>query len=199
MNNWSIEFAPLLPVPFLIFAGMAMLALLALLAWRHSRGLLMRSLAMLALLAALANPTLRQEERETLANIAIVVVDRSTSQALADRPGQTDAVRRELETRLGKVNNLEVKWVVADNKTGKRNAGTRLFESLNTALENTPPDRIAGVVMITDGQVHDVPKSAAALGFESPVHVLLTGRPDEFDRRLEVIKAPRYGIVGTDA
>ena len=50
--------------------------------------------------------------------------------------------------------------------------------------------------MITDGQVHDVPKSAAALGFDAPVHALLTGAPDEFDRRIEVLKAPRYGIVG---
>ena len=50
--------------------------------------------------------------------------------------------------------------------------------------------------MLTDGEVHDVPKSASALGFDAPVHALLTGAPDEFDRRIEVLKAPRYGIVG---
>ena len=31
--------------------------------------------------------------------------------------------------------------------------------------------------MITDGQVHDVPKSAQVLGFDAPVHALLTGGP----------------------
>ena len=41
-----------------------------------------------------------------------------------------------------------------------------------------------------------MPKSAAALGFDAPVHALLTGAPDEFDRRIEVLQAPRYGIVG---
>jgi hypothetical protein len=51
--------------------------------------------------------------------------------------------------------------------------------------------------MITDGQVHDVPKSAQVLGFDAPVHALLTGSPDEFDRRIEILKSPRYGIVGT--
>jgi hypothetical protein len=50
--------------------------------------------------------------------------------------------------------------------------------------------------MLTDGEVHDVPKSATALGFDAPVHALLTGAPDEFDRRIEVLSAPRYGIVG---
>jgi hypothetical protein len=64
------------------------------------------------------------------------------------------------------------------------------------ALGDIPPDRIAGVILVTDGQVHDVPKKAAALGFDAPVHTLLTGRPDEFDRRIEVVKAPRYGLVG---
>ena len=63
-------------------------------------------------------------------------------------------------------------------------------------LANTPPDRLAGVIMVTDGQVHDVPANAAALGFDAPVHTLLTGRPDEFDRRIEVLVAPKYAIVG---
>ena len=83
--------------------------------------------------------------------------------------------------------------------TGEAASGTNLFADLNSALANTPPDRLAGVIMVTDGQVHDVPKSAQALGFDAPVHALLTGRPDEFDRRIEVLKAPRYGIVGRRA
>ena len=85
------------------------------------------------------------------------------------------------------------------SRPARRPSGTNLFADLNSALANTPPDRLAGVIMITDGQVHDVPKSAQTLGFDAPVHALLTGAPDEFDRRIEVLKAPRYGIVGSDA
>ena len=148
-------------------------------------------------LLALANPTLRQEERESLANIAIVVVDESMSQTIAGRPEQTQAIRRELEAKLGGIPNLQVRWVNSSKPTGESAAGTNLFADLNSALANTPPDRLAGVVMITDGQVHDVPKSAQVLGFDAPVHALLTGQPDEFDRRIEILKAPRYGIVGS--
>ncbi|MFV0294629.1 MAG: hypothetical protein ACK5JT_00720, partial [Hyphomicrobiaceae bacterium] len=79
---------------------------------------------------------------------------------------------------------------------GVGTSGTNLFAELNRALANVPPDRLAGVIMITDGQVHDVPVSAGALGFDAPVHALLTGRPDEFDRRIEIIKGPKFGIVG---
>lgn len=194
--SWSIEFAPLVPEPLLWAAGVLALLLCGLLIFRRSRGAFWRAAALAALLAALMNPTLRQEERESLANIALVVVDESTSQQLDKRPEQKAAIRTELESRLGKIKNLEIKWTTsarADSTVGK---GTQLFATLNQALTNTPPDRIAGVVFITDGQVHDVPKSTAALGFDAPIHTLLTGTPNEFDRRIEVIEAPRYGLVG---
>ena len=173
------------------------MALVVLLLVRRSRGALLRALSLAALLLALANPTLRQEERESLANIAIVVLDESLSQTIAGRPEQTAAIKRELEAKLGAINNLQVRWVNSSKPTGEQAAGTNLFQDLNSALANTPPDRLAGVIMITDGQVHDVPKTAQVLGFDAPVHGLLTGQPDEFDRRIEILKAPRYGFVGS--
>ncbi len=194
--NWSIDFAPVLPVPVLWIAGAIAIALVAHLLYRGSRGALVRAAALAALLAALANPMLRQEERESLNNVAIVIVDESTSQTLGDRKEQTAAVKADLEAKLAKFPNLTVKWVSASRPGIKNSPGTHLFDDLNKALADTPPDRLAGVILLTDGEVHDVPKSAAALGFEAPVHALLTGAPDEFDRRIEILKAPRYGIVG---
>ncbi len=197
MSNWSVDFALMVPAPVFWAGAVLAVVLIVLLLLRRSRGALMRALALAALLLALANPTLRQEERESLANIAIVVTDESLSQTLAGRPEQTAAVKRELEARLGGIANLQVRWVSSSKPSGEQAAGTNLFADLNSALANTPPDRLAGVIMVTDGQVHDVPKSAQVLGFDAPVHALLTGRPDEFDRRIEILKSPRYGIVGT--
>ncbi|HJU32933.1 MAG TPA: hypothetical protein VJ740_15825 [Hyphomicrobiaceae bacterium] len=187
----------MVPAP-LLWAGAALAAVLvAMLLFRRNRGAVLRALSLAALLFALSNPTLRQEERESLANIAIVVLDESLSQQIAGRPEQTAAIRHELEAKLGGIANLQVRWVTSSKPTGETASGTNLFTDLNSALANTPPDRLAGVIMVTDGQVHDVPKSAATLGFDAPVHALLTGQPDEFDRRIEVTKAPRYGIVGS--
>jgi hypothetical protein len=197
MSNWSLDFALMVPPP-VYWAGAALAAMLvALLLVRRTRGGLLRALSLGALLLALANPTLRQEERESLANIAIVVTDESLSQTIAGRPEQTAAIKRELEARLGDIPNLQIRWVSSSRPTGQQPAGTNLFADLNSALANTPPDRLAGVIMITDGEVHDVPKSAQTLGFDAPVHALLTGTPGEFDRRIEITKAPRYGIVGS--
>ena len=194
--NWSIDFSPVLP-PGLLWAALGISALLVIvLALGSSRGTTLRALTLATLLAALANPSLRQEERESLANIVVVVSDESTSQSLAGRPEQRKAIRKILEDKLGRIPNLDVRWLNSSRPGAGRANGTNLFADLNTALANTPTDRLAGVIFISDGQVHDVPKSAAALGFEAPVHVLLTGKPGEFDRRIEIIKAPRYGIVG---
>jgi hypothetical protein len=193
--SWSIDLAPMLPGPALWAGGIIALALVSLLLLNRSRGAALRAASIGALLAALLNPILREEEREKLANIVLVAVDESASQTLEKRPEQVRAVRAELEGRLAGIENLEVKWVAA-TAAAMTGQGTQLFGELNKALANTPPDRLAGVIFITDGQVHDVPKSAEALGFDAPVHALLVGTPNEFDRRIEAIKAPRYGLVG---
>jgi hypothetical protein len=193
--NWSIDIAPMVPAPLLVAAIVVGLALIAVLFFRRTRGAALRALALAAIVAALANPSFRQEERESLANIAVVLVDESTSQSIAGRPAQTAAIRADLEDKLGRIPGLEVKWISASRPTGEGTAGTHLFTELNRALSEIAPDRLAGVIMITDGQVHDIPASAAALGFNAPVHALVTGRPDEFDRRIEVITAPKFGIV----
>ena len=143
--------------------------------FRRSPGALLRAVALGTLLLALANPTLREEERESLGNIAIVVVDQSTSQTLAERPAQAAAIRADLEKKLKDIKGLEVVWVDAGRAEKSTAPGTNLFADLNQALVNVPPDRLAGVVMVTDGQVHDIPKRAAELGFNAPVHVSVDG------------------------
>lgn len=194
--NWSIDFNPLLPPPVIWALALIALALVAMLFVRRTRGAWLRLAALGALVAAILNPTLREEERDKLANVAIVVIDDSTSQKLAKRPEETAAIKADLEAKLGKVANLTIKWVDAGKPSEQAASGTNLFTDLNAALTDTPPDRIAGVVFITDGQVHDVAKNVQSLGFDAPVHTLLTGSPGEFDRRIEIIEAPRYGLVG---
>ncbi len=55
---------------------------------------------------------------------------------------------------------------------------------------------VAGIILISDGQIHDLPESVESLGIEAPIHLLLTGRENEGDRHLMVTQAPSFGIVG---
>jgi hypothetical protein len=192
----TLDFAPLLPLlaVALIAAFGAALAFFAI--WRNVRGAWLRLAALAALTLALLNPVIFQEEREPLSSIVSVVVDRSQSQASLERTSQTDAALEELLAGMERFPEFDVR--VSESGTGENEEApsTRLFETLAASIQDVPTARLGGAIFITDGQVHDVPASAAGLGFDAPVHALVTGRPDETDRRIEMVEAPRFGIVG---
>ena len=195
--RWSIEFLPFVSWPVIWALAALGVVLFALLLWRARRGALLRALAYAMLLLAIANPHLKQEDREPLNDVLAVVVDDTQSQTIAGRDPRTEAIRKDLEERLKAFPNLDVRWIHSASTAGDGDRdGTMLFTDLAKGLADVPPDRLAGVIMLTDGNVHDVPGNAAALGFDVPVHALLTGKPGEFDRRLEVLRAPRFGLVG---
>jgi len=195
--RWSIEFLPFVSWPVIWALAAFGMVLFALLLWRARRGALLRALAYAMLLLAIANPHLKQEDREPLNDVLAVVVDGTQSQAIAGRDPRTEAIRKDLEERLKTFPNLDVRWIHSASTSGDGDRdGTMLFTDLAKGLADVPPDRLAGVIMLTDGNVHDVPGNAAALGFDAPVHALLTGKPGEFDRRLEILRAPRFGLVG---
>jgi hypothetical protein len=186
----QIVFEPLLPLT-LISALAAVSALVVVLAlWRGLVGWWLRGLAALVLLFALAGPSIREEDRAPVSNIALLVSDASASNRIAGRPEQVqaalDGLRGEVEA-LGE--RLEVREVsVADGGDD----GTELITALMEAAAELPSDRIAGAILVTDGQAHD---AAALADFPAPVHVLLTGQATDWDRRVVVETAPAFAIV----
>ena len=191
----GVSFSPLVPAA-VIWAAVAVAFVISLLiVFGRSRGALVRTIALALFVLALANPSITREDRDPLTSVAVVVVDKSPSQEFGDRLQQTEAVRAALGERLGRIPNLEVRFVEAGQADGETD-GTRLFTALGSALSDVPHDRVAGVLFITDGRVHDVPAEAAALGFAAPVHALITGHQNERDRRVVLVSAPRFGIVG---
>ncbi len=193
--NFGIAFAPLVSAQIL-WPAAAVAAILALLLFvSRSRGATIRAIALGLVVLALANPSFTREDRDPLSSIAVVVVDKSPSQNFGDRTKQTETARAAIVDRLGHIPGLDVRVVEAGQSDGETD-GTRLFTALGSTLADVPTDRIAGVIMLTDGRVHDVPADASALGFAAPVHALITGSKDERDRRVALIAAPRFGIVG---
>ena len=193
--NFGIAFAPLVSVPFLWAAAATAVILALLLFVSRSRGATIRAVALGLVVLALANPSFTREDRDPLSSVAVVVVDKSPSQNFSDRTKQTEEARAAVVDKLGHIPGLDVRVVEAGQSDGETD-GTRLFTALGSTLADVPADRIAGVIMLTDGRVHDVPADASALGFSAPVHALITGTKDEHDRRVALIAAPRFGIVG---
>src|SRR5215204_6118559 len=193
--SYGIAFTPLVPTLVLWIALAAIVAIAALLLLGRSRGAAVRVAALALILLALANPSFTREDREPLSSVAAIVIDKSPSQNFGTRNQETAKAQEALVDTLKKIKGLEVRIVEAGQADGETD-GTKLFGALSSALSDVPVDRVAGAFLVTDGRVHDIPANAAALGFQAPVHALITGRKDERDRRVAISAAPRFGIVG---
>ncbi len=187
----TIILDPLVPMALIWIAAALALALVAFALWRGLSGWWLRGLAAVALLAAIANPSLQTEDRRPLADIVIAVVDETASNRLSDRAEQTARALAHLEERVARLPDTELR--VVRLRDAPDNAGSLMMQALAGALSEEPADRIAGVVLITEGQIHD---ADFAPDVPAPVHALLTGQPDDWDRRLIVRNAPAFAILG---
>ena len=189
----TVIFDPLVPLPLIWALAAVAVVLLAFAIWRGLRGWPLRGLAMLALGLALVNPSLQEENRKPLSDIILAVVDDSASQRLSDRPAQTEAALASLSAAVAALENTELRVIrFAD---GAKDAGSLAMTALAEAIAAEPRARIAGAVILTDGQVHD---AGLAPSLPAPLHVLLTGRATDWDRRLVITDAPAFAIIGEE-
>ena len=197
MTDLTFTFAPLIPWP--LIAALAVAGAVAALmgAALGQRGVILRALALALVLAALTDPSLVREKRDPQKTVVAVVIDKSDSQNFGARAAQTAEARKALDDALAKFGDVETRIVEVTNDASG-NDGTRLFGALEQALKDVPPERVGAALLVTDGVVHDIPVKAEALGFRAPVHALITGREGERDRRIELVEAPRFGIVGKE-
>lgn len=197
MTDLTFTFAPLIPWP--LIAALAVAGAVAALmgAALGQRGVILRALALALVLAALTDPSLVREKRDPQKTVVAVVIDKSDSQNFGARAAQTAEARKALDDALAKFGDVETRIVEVTNDASG-NDGTRLFGALEQALKDVPPERVGAALLVTDGVVHDIPAKAEALGFRAPVHALITGREGERDRRIELVEAPRFGIVGKE-
>lgn len=189
--NGQIIFDPLLP--WGVLAALAVLVVIAavLAVWRGLSGWALRLLAGLVVLAALSGPGWQEEDRAALSDIVLMLVDESASQGLADRTLRTQEAADSLEAELAARPNTEVRRITVPD--GEGDSGTQLMTALNAALAQEPRGRIAGIVALSDGRIHDM---ELAPDLPAPMHLLHTGLPQDWDRRLIVENAPAFAILG---
>ncbi|KAA6206533.1 MAG: hypothetical protein DU430_00075 [Candidatus Tokpelaia sp.] len=192
--SYSLYFEPVLrlvPLAALALAGCLPLALAL---YRQSRSAWLRLLTFGFFICLLLNPIMVKETSRPLSTIIAVVIDNSRSQNFGTRKQDTEQALAALKQRLGRLPQIEARFVQAarqdNNPDSDTLLATRLFTPLQEALADVPPARIGGAIIITDGQVADIPAlsaadSAAALA-EAPDEGNrgFAGAPDEGKSRL---------------
>jgi hypothetical protein len=186
----GVQFAP--AFPFWAVGGLALLGLLALIPAFRARtpGRWWRLLMLLLLAGWLSGPQLVRQQWRARPDIALLVVDHSGSETIRNRAAIIDAARATLARAVQSIPNLELRTITVPERGAQ---GTQLFAGIDSALGDIPPDQLAGVVALSDGEIADLP---ARPPFTAPFHLLLPAKGEETDRRLRLIEAPRYGVVG---
>ncbi|WP_424985071.1 hypothetical protein [Microbulbifer sp. S227A] len=187
----TLVFDPL--IPWIAIAALAALALagVAMALWRGLAGWGYRALGALVLLGALSGPVYQVEDRAPLTDIVVMLEDRSASQMLSDRPAQMDQAAEALAAELTARPNTELRRVTV--RDGEGDAGTELMSALASVLAQEPSARVAGIIALSDGRVHDMDRLPE---IPAPMHMLMTGRATDWDRRLIVRNAPAFAIIG---
>ncbi|TNE32538.1 MAG: hypothetical protein EP349_01365 [Alphaproteobacteria bacterium] len=190
----TLNFVPLMPWQALVVLGAAAFVLFVLALLRGARGTWWRGLALVLVLLVLSNPSVMQEQREPIKDTVLVVTDNTPSEKVGQRPalvaGAMDNIRKQLEA----LPNVEPVYLTVEAQEDE----TRLWSAMREAVLEQEENALAGVILVTDGQVHDAP--AAPLEEERlkniPIHTVYTGAKDEKDISVIVTQAPRYALTG---
>ena len=195
-NLPNIAFDPLLSIGWIIALGILMFIAALAAGIGRLRSYFLRLLAGLFIVLALVNPQTVIEDREPLQDAVLVIKDESESMQLGGREDASNKAYTSLLEQLKADPTLEVNTAIIRPDSD----GTRLTSSLIDGLGNMPANRLAGVIAITDGQIHDLPANPEGLLPEGvPFHSVIIGEENARDRRISAIVAPRYGLVGEQA
>ena len=189
----TVVFDPLIALPLVWALAIIASLLVAFALWKGLRGWLLRGLAFVALGVALANPSLQEESRKPLSDIVLLLVDGSSSQSLSDRKAQAEAAMAKVTAEVAALENTELRVIRFGD--GPDDAGTLAMTALAQAMAEEPRARIAGAIVVTDGQVHDL---GLAPALPAPLQVLLTGKKQDWDRHLIIKDAPAFAILGEE-
>ncbi|WP_281992882.1 hypothetical protein [Sulfitobacter geojensis] len=187
----TLVYDPLIPFSLLIVVTIIALIGLILAILRGLNGWALRGAAAAVVLGALANPSYQQEDRAPLSDIVLLVEDESASQKLGGRAAQTSDAAQALAAQITARPNTEIRRITVPDGMG--NAGTQVMTAITDALAEEPQARIAGILAISDGRVHD---ADLPVDLPAPMHLLMTGKEADWDRRLTVSNAPAFAIIG---
>jgi uncharacterized membrane protein len=196
LTQLRLTIDPLLDPLYLWIAAACLLLLVGLSVWHNGRRALWRLFAGAILIGLLLNPSLVRELRTKTPDVVLVIVDRSPSQMISDRPQQTDAALAWIKQNLEGRPDIELRIRETQGGAMAPITETRLFEAVDTALSDIPSNRRGGVILISDGRITDVP-SALPAG-HAPIHLLMTGKTRDHDLQIRLLKVPTYGLTGQE-
>ena len=173
----NISFYPYISYTLLYFLSFLSLIIVLIGFQYKATGNILRTILIFLILICIANPSIVSENRENIPDTVALILDVSPSQNINNRNKIAQEAYDNLKNKLQKIDNLDLRFKIIQGKNG-----TNIFEPLSAMVADIPPDRVAGAIVITDGQIQDAPEDLDKYNFKAPVNFLLSGKKDEKDR-----------------
>ena len=186
----SVIFSPLLPLSVIGLAALVVVLFTAIALMRGLSGWALRGLGALLVVGALVQPMYQSEDRTPLKDIVVLLIDQSASQTLLDRARTTENRTAEIEAALAARPNTQVHRIEVND--GPDDTGSLLMTALSEQLSKLPSERIAGIILLSDGLLHDL---ELAPELPAPLHLMLSGKKSDWDRQVTVKNAPAFAIL----
>ena len=130
-------------------------------------------------------------------DILLILYDKTQSVVTSKKINQLQNIKENIKEKIIFKEKLEIVEVEVENlnKIDDEKIETKLITHLHKTLQKFQKKRIAGIIIITDGIIHDLNKIESDFT-DIPIHFFLLGNKNERDRSIIVENIPEYALVG---
>ena len=184
-------------------------------------GIIYRVLIFITLLIMISQPSLKIEKRKIEKDIITLVIDKTDSQKITDRDKKVEEVYENILNKISRFKSLDILEVLiekgettiqfgsAENIKNKKLPKKKLKNNepnksnILSILENNinkiPSKRLSAILILTDGQIHDINKNNLFDKYDVPIYFLLVGNKKINDKRLSIISKPEFGYLDEES
>ena len=127
----------------------------------------------------------------------LILYDKTQSVVASKKINQLQNIKENIKEKIMFKEKLEIVEVEVENldNIDDEKIETKLITYLQKTLQKFQKKRIAGIIIITDGIIHDLNKIESDFK-DIPIHFFLLGNKNERDRSIIVENIPEYALVG---
>ncbi len=184
-------------------------------------GILYRVLIFVTLVIMISQPSLKIEKRKIEKDIITFVIDKTDSQKIAERDKKVEEVYATILDEIGRFQSLDILEVrikkeettiqfgsvqnIKNNKLpskkleNKETNKSNILSILENNINKIPSKRLSAILILTDGQIHDINKNNFFDKYDVPVYFLLVGEKKINDKRLSIISKPEFGYLDEES
>ncbi len=213
----NLIFSPIVSYWFIIFFIILFFIFTVYSILNSASGIIYRVLIFAIMIIMISQPSLKIEKRKIEKDIITFVLDKTNSQKITKRDKRVDEVYENLLTEISKFKLLDILEIqiekekittqlgsaenIKNKKLSKKKIEntdpnrSNILSVLENNINQIPSKRLSAILILTDGQIHDLNKNKFFDKYDVPVYFLLVGERKINDKRLSIISKPEFGYL----